>query len=96
MSGGCYDYLFSRVRDVAHKLQTQKDARRQAFGNHLIRVADALHQVEWIDSDDMTPGDEMEAIMDCIRPQIEFLAEAKEVCSILNAFILEVENRPES
>ena len=28
-----------------------------------------MHDIEWVDSDDMEEGDEMEAIMKCTSPQ---------------------------
>jgi hypothetical protein len=102
MSGGSYDYLYSRVRDAADQIDTtareghpgdpdpvssrvysreragwlphdealavlaRVDADRQWFAGLLRVVADALHAVEWVDSCDYGPGDEVESI-DAVR-----------------------------
>lgn len=67
MSGGSYDYLYWKVEDAARKLMSKAQPNyRQAFGDLLLRCAKALHDVEWVDSDDMSEGDDKDSIMECI------------------------------
>lgn len=70
MSGGSYDYLYGRVQDAARILsrKTQPDYRR-AFGSLLMKVSEALHAVEWVDSGDYGEHDDKEKIMECISSQ---------------------------
>ena len=62
MSGGSWDYFYGRLEDVASRLQCERDPLRKAFGAHLQKCAKALHDIEWVDSCDYSPGDEVEAI----------------------------------
>lgn len=62
MSGGSYDYLYSKVEDAADRLRGQNNPLRRAFGVHLKAIAKALHDIEWVDSCDTSPGDEVPAI----------------------------------
>lgn len=63
MSGGSYDYAYYKVQDMAQSLanKTQTPLRR-AFAKHLKLVAEAMHDIEWVDSGDCGPGDEEQAI----------------------------------
>ena len=67
MSGGSWDYLYSRVEDAADRLKQSKNGKRVAFAVLLADVADALHDIEWVDSCDMSPGDEIPAIDTCLN-----------------------------
>ena len=69
MSGGSWEYLCYKVQDAAHSLCQEKCNHRKAFGKHLKLVAEALHDIEWVDSSDYGPGDEIKSIMKCIGPQ---------------------------
>jgi hypothetical protein len=60
------DYLYRRVEDVADELQRSPNPRRAIFGHHLALVAKALHDIEWVDSGDSSPGDEHDAIELCV------------------------------
>ena len=62
MSGGSWDYFYGRLEDVASRLQCERDPLRKAFGAHLQKCAKALHDIEWVDSCDCLPGDEVKAI----------------------------------
>ena len=62
MSGGSWDFLCYKVEDAAIELQESKDPLRRAFGEHLRLCANALHDIEWVDSSDMSPGDDRPAI----------------------------------
>ena len=63
MSGGSLDYIYHKVEDVAIKIQNKDNTPLQrAFGEHLLKVAKALHDVEWVMSGDYGNGDDEKAI----------------------------------
>lgn len=62
MSGGSWDYLCYRMDDAADQLECSKGPLRQALGTHMRKVAKAMHDIEWVDSHDYAPGDEVDAI----------------------------------
>lgn len=64
MSGGSMDYLYQQVQAAEFKENTPE---RRAFRKHLDLVAEALHDIEWVDSGDYGYGDDTEAIMACIN-----------------------------
>jgi hypothetical protein len=60
MSGGSMNYLYRKLlweADFEDKTELRKE-----FRMHLVVVAAALKAIEWVDSGDMSPGDEDEAI----------------------------------
>ncbi len=69
MSGGSFQYLYSKIEDAAQTLSADQNPTRKAFGKHLYLIAEAMHDIEWVDSCDYGPGDEMNAIMKCIDKQ---------------------------
>ncbi len=103
MSGGSWDYLYSRVTEAASRLEetplesadsfelgykvpttiTREDIQysRMALGQLLRLVADALHDIEWVDSSDYGNGREVEAInkvfTEAVRLHQEALARAE-------------------
>ena len=62
MSGGHYDYLSERIRQFAEAMEVKGDPKRAAFKKLMALVAEAAHQIEWVDSGDCGPGDEHKAI----------------------------------
>ncbi len=77
MSGGSYDYAFGRIDDLAAEVQRQAIDRelipehralRLAFADLLKRCAKAAHAIEWVDSCDYGPGDEVAAIRAALAP----------------------------
>lgn len=68
MSGGSYDYAYQRVREMAtdSRLSRSDNARRRAFAKHLMKVAEAMQDIEWVDSQDRHEGDENKAIDECL------------------------------
>lgn len=62
MSGGSWDYLYSRVADAASRLAEDGDPKRAILAPHVERLAKALRAIEWVDSGDYGPGDEYAAI----------------------------------
>lgn len=66
MSGGSMNYIYSRLEQDA--IFTQSTPERRAFAKHIGKVVKALKDIEWVDSWDCAPGDEDEAIRDCLAP----------------------------
>lgn len=89
MSGGSYDYAYTKIEDLASNLRTHTPERR-AFQALLRNVAKAARAIEWVDSCDSMPGSENEAIMVCIAPAMvltEAVKEATRVRDELNALL---------
>lgn len=58
------DYLYSKLEcDANFRADTPE---RKAFAKHLQLVAEALHDIEWVDSGDYGPGDDTAAIRACL------------------------------
>ena len=71
MSGGSYDYAYNQVEEIARNIQSNAGTPlRRAFAKHLERVAQALHDIEWVDSGDYGQGDEIKAINAVINPDM--------------------------
>lgn len=71
MSGGAYDYIYTRVREAAGEVaRRHPDCNlHRTFARLLEQVADALYEVEWADSGD-TDGSKAEAaIREVVSPQ---------------------------
>jgi len=67
MSGGSLDYIYHKVEDVAQTLSDNKNTPLQrAFGEHLFKIAKALHDVEWVISGDYGNGDDEKAIKEVL------------------------------
>jgi len=64
MSGGSMNYLYFKLEDDANF--SAETPERIAFRKHLEKVAKALHDIEWVDSGDYAPGQENEAIRECL------------------------------
>jgi len=60
MSGGSMNYLYRRILWESDFEETTE--LRSEFRRHLVLVAGALMDIEWVDSGDMAPGDEDESI----------------------------------
>lgn len=72
MSGGSMNYLYSKV---LHNAEFPCDTpEREAFAKHLKLVAQALHDIEWVDSGDYGPGDENAAIAACLQTPLRAAA----------------------
>ena len=64
MSGGSMNYLYSKLEyDATFREDTPE---RKAFAKHLKLVAKALHDIEWVESGDYGPGDDIKAIRACL------------------------------
>jgi hypothetical protein len=82
MSGGSYDYFYTKLDDMARSIRLI-NPERKAFVKHLKKVVKALHDIEWVDSCDYGVNAELPAIMECISER-EVLSiaveEAKQIC----------------
>jgi hypothetical protein len=85
MSGGSWDYLYSKVDDAAAQLTYSENPLRRALGRHLVLVAKALHDIEWTDSGDNAKDSENTAIEQVLGANVrtlvltEVIEEAKQV-----------------
>ena len=87
MSGGSMEYLYSKVEAATFLCQTPE---RQAFAAHLKLVAKALHDIEWVDSDDYGPGDENDAIRACLGREAVLKATIEDITHLIDLFHAEV------
>lgn len=62
MSGGSWDYAYSKFDDVADQLVESKNPLRKALGLQIRLIAKAMHDIEWVDSCDYGQGDDRAAI----------------------------------
>ena len=81
MSGGSWDYLYGKVSAAADRIlaeelneecwhpPVERSYLREQFANHLELVAQALHDIEWVDSGDCSPGSEIEAINKVLKKE---------------------------
>ena len=99
MSGGSMGQLHRRVADAA--MDTRHDGgfdkstpERRAFAEHLVLVAEALRAIEYVDSGDSGPGDEDEAILECIRPADVLAAAVAEVKQATDNLVRVIEGLP--
>ena len=78
MSGGCLNYVYGKVEETAHRIEARSNkASHRAFAKHLLKVSEALHDIEWVFNGDYVAGEEEEAINNVITPQDE-MTEIKE------------------
>lgn len=75
MSGGSLDYVYLKVQEAAERIGGSP--LHDAFREHLLLVAEALHDVEWVLSGDYGEGDDDAAIRAVIHPGAELLAATK-------------------
>ena len=86
MSGGEYDYAYARVEEFAQHPNLARTPERRAFATLLSDVAEAMHDIEWVDSCDYSPGDENAAIERCLSKEIlleQVIADASEAAAAL-------------
>lgn len=92
MSGGSMNYVYSKLLyDATFATNTPE---RKAFRQHLHKVANALYDIEWVDSGDKAPGDENAAIRACLQSDAvmsTLIEQAKDTMSALRVEIERVE-----
>lgn len=87
------DYLYSRLEHTRFDTSTPE---RKAFAKHMQLVAKALHDIEWVDSHEYSPGRENDAIRACLDPGavLDALIEhAKETVELMRAEINRVKEK---
>jgi hypothetical protein len=73
VSGGSYDYLYSKIALLADAIEERSESysdemsaeqikHRARFVRLLRLVCKAAYDIEWVDSGDCSPGDELPAI----------------------------------
>ena len=63
MSGGSYDYICYKIKELKSEIRGQEsNPRRKAFAELMELVGNAMHDIEWVDSCDYGVGDENESI----------------------------------
>jgi len=99
MSGGSLNYVYSNVQDAASQLVGHSNPQFSAFGKHLVKVAKALHDVEWELSGDgaknvvdsiravITPSDELHSAVEYAEQALFVLQKAIEFAKSLNTVI---------
>ena len=98
MSGGAYDHTYSQVENMAKDPRLATTAERRAFASLLSDVAEAMHDVEWVDSGDYGPGMENAAIERCLSKEIlleQVIADAHVAADALQAAIQRLVTEPE-
>jgi hypothetical protein len=89
MSGGSMNYLYLKLKyDATFSTDTPE---RKAFKAHLAKVAKALHDIEWVDSGDMGPGDELESIRACLQPDAVLFTLVEQAKDTMAALRVEIE-----
>ncbi len=67
MSGGSYDYAYSKLNEFIEQFEKNSDTPKRAlFLDHLKCVSNAMKAIEWVDSSDTLPGDEDSWIDKCL------------------------------
>lgn len=76
MSGGSYDYAYSKLDDLAGRIKSRArgNALRLAFAHKLSKMAEAAKAIEWHDSGDWGEEDELEALRAVLEPVEELNA----------------------
>ncbi len=73
MSGGSLDYVYFKVESAAHDIArepfTNKIPELKAFKDHLIKVAEVLHDVEWFLSGDYTEETMLKSIKELLSDE---------------------------
>ena len=91
MSGGSLDYVYSRIDSTVFEIRrlSQKPLHL-AFAKHLEKVAEALHDLEWLLSGDYGDGDEEESIRQVVTKEVELeilIEDAKVLIGRLQEFV---------
>lgn len=72
MSGGSYDYAYTRIEQLAWDIRrgAPDNPLRLAFADLLERCAKAAHDIEWVDSCDYGREDDIPAIKAALAPVV--------------------------
>ena len=93
MSGGCYDYAYRQIENLAQDINVRaiygdsvagsSGILRRAFALHLLSVAAAARAIEWNDSGDGA-NDEGELIRRVVSPSTELASAVVDAKTILD------------
>ncbi len=92
MSGGSWNYFYRQIEKIAEDLFNSKCPYRSALGVHMQLIAQAMHDIEWVDSSDYLLGNEIEAIKKVLKPEDileKSINDAKKMVDQLNELIKE-------
>ncbi len=76
MSGGSWDYFYQKMNEGADKLKRDGRPERRAFGKRMEAFAKAMHEIEWVDSEDSSSPRDVDAIKEALILE-ELVAEAR-------------------
>lgn len=62
MSGGALNYAEYKFKDVAEGLLRSNEREHRVLGVHIMKLAEVIHEVEWVMSGDYAPGKDVEMI----------------------------------
>jgi glutaminase len=87
MSGGSLDYVYYKVESAAYDIAkdsfTNKIPELKAFKDHLIKVAEVLHDVEWFLSGDYAEETMVKSIKELLSEEQVLGSVAKEAEEVL-------------
>lgn len=83
MSGGSYEYCYLKIEEMADTLMADTPLRR-VFKKHLYLVAQACHDIEWVDSGDYGKADDEESIRECLGENADKLVLSELIDQALN------------
>ncbi|HFD31654.1 MAG TPA: hypothetical protein ENJ28_02910 [Gammaproteobacteria bacterium] len=66
MSGGSWDYFYTKCQDTSERLDSSSCPYRRALGKKMDKIAKAMHDIEWVDSGDYGSYDDIQAIKDSL------------------------------
>lgn len=96
MSGGSLDYVYFKVESAAHDIAresfTNKIPELKAFKDHLVKVAEVLHDVEWFLSGDYTEETMVKSIKKLLSEEQVLDSVVKEAEEILIKLTTSLEN----
>lgn len=102
MSGGSWNYACWKIQEWANELMTDKNPLRRAFGQHMELIANAMHDIEWVDLCDYGPDQESDAIRAALGPDADRLelavlvSDARQAADKLNQAIERAEGGKEA
>jgi len=96
MSGGSLDYAYFKVEEAARQIARNTNTTlHKAFVAHLYKVAQAMHDIEWVIDGDMSNGDDIKAIEAVISKSdhlVHIKEEAENILKELKELLKEINN----
>ena len=68
MSGGSLDYAYIKINNIIEDIVRKSNLTplHKTFVKHLVKVSEALHDLEWMLSGDTSEGSEIDAIREVV------------------------------